>query len=144
MGAQSCKRGNNLASRKSGHAEGCPFQHIFQALSGGVDCLLVPHIHSGRAYQQIAVYGGRHKNAFTVCSRELENGSVHEIAHLFIHQTVFALSGDDMNLICAHHIMEETRVNACGVDNQFRGEIPLAGADAIACFFFLNVCYFGI
>ena len=90
------------------------------------------------------MYSGGYENAFTVSGGQLENSGMYETAHFFIHETILALSGDDVNLVCAHHIMEDTGMNACSVDDQFRMERSLTGYKTITGFLFLNVCYFRI
>ena len=90
------------------------------------------------------MYGGSDQDAFSISSGKLENRSVYKIPHFFVHQTVLAFSGNDMNFVGTDHIMEGIGMDTCRIDDQSGVKIALTGRNSIAVFFLLQCCYFCI
>ena len=60
-----------------------------------------------------------HQHSLAHLARKLENGVGHMASRLLVQQAVFALSGRDVNLPGAHHVVERVGVNSRRIDHVF-------------------------
>ena len=96
-----------------------------KSLCSRIGCISVIVIISGRANQRVSMNGRSHKDSFAVLAGQLEDRIAYETAGSLVQKAVFAASGSDVDLILAHHIVEDICIDTGRIDNYLGEDITI-------------------
>ena len=129
VGTKACKGCDDLADRKVADMVAGLGDQISDACCCCVVSFLVLNIHSGGAYDQVAVNCRGNKDALAELCRLREDGVGHVISYSLVKQAIVTASGCDMDLLLRDHIVEIVCIDACCVDDVAGLVLAVVGPD---------------